>query len=236
MDATQYSRMASDAREKRDSRIAAAVREIVAANAEYSDHLDGLRRLKSLVIGDIPDVFPEPLDLTQFDGWEELQPKIGEPTSDLERIRRILPPRDEPFGLSDLKRRFADKYAGREMKDGNWPVYLSRLIKEGEVARIQPQHGGRPGVYAVTGSTIAPQQEFKSQRDVAIEILREAGKPMLLGEIVAEIRRRGVGGEAALDTVRGNVLRFLRQRTDLVHVRGSKWRLNSTVANTKKGV
>lgn len=238
MTVINFGKIEQEARDKRDARVAALLRDIIGANKDYLNQLDALSKLRSLD-EKAPEVYPVRLDLTKFESWKELQSFSAETTTHIGKIRSVLPAPNEPFQLKDIKRRFGEQYPGVTIKEDAWPVHFGRIVKNGEVVKIGEERAGSSlsGIYAVSGSIIDNAPREKSHPQVAWDVLRERGEPMDLDEIVKEIQRRGLGGTGNQYTLRENVMRGMRrQKHRFVETSTGRWKaINKPAARRNPG-
>jgi len=217
--------VAQAATEKRNNAVRKALKTIRAAQDEYLKHVESVNNLLDFDSDSAAPLTPEPLNLEEFADLA-LKANPPEPKSDLDRIRRVLPAVNVAFGLGELRQRYADAYPDRSQpSERTWPVYLSRLRKEGHIITVKKQHGSTPGVYAVAGSTLEVEAPKKSRVECAIEVLAASEKAMLMSEIVDALVASGQCDEKKRHSAVSGLTKGFNRRTDEVVQRGKKWRM-----------
>lgn len=217
--------VAHAATEKRNKAVKNALAAIREAQNEYLKHVESVNNLLDLDAESAAPLIPEPLNLEEFANLA-LQANPPEPKSDLDRIRRVLPGPNVTFGLGDLRQRYAEAYSDRSQpSERTWPVYLSRLRKEGHIITVKKQHGSAPGVYAVSGSTLEVEEPTKSRVESAIEVLAASEKAMLMSEIVDALVASGQCEEEKRHSAVSGLTKGFKRRPEEVVQRGKKWRM-----------
>jgi hypothetical protein len=161
------------------------------------------------------------LGLVTLTRYEDRRPPLTE------AILAVIP-QDQPFSLDDVCQRLSAADPVRTFTKGSIRSTICVLVNRGDIKRVQNNGGTRCAAYAASSLNCAEPES--SMFDRAEAILRDAGQPMTVTEIVVAMIEQGFNAAIEPNRATDSLRRGLTRRTDRFRKDGQKWTLRQTKA------